>query len=172
MKARLKLSLCALVLMSTGMASQAQQQPQPAQPAQKPAQVAAPRGLSAQQQAALDKQDQDIAQAALNIVRMIDQGKTSEVWDDASPVAKRIISHDDFQRRIASDRALLGTPGMRMPLGVKHLRYDGSGNLPAGAYINVSFDTQFSKHNRSALEMVTLILDSDNIWRFAGYTVR
>lgn len=168
MKARLKLSLCALVLMSTGMASQAQQQ---AQPVQKPAQPATPRGLSKEQQAALDKQDQDIAQAALNIVRMIDESKMSEVWDDASPVAKQIISREAFQQRIANDRALLGAPGMRMPLGVKHFRYDGSGNLPAGAYINVSFDTQFSKNSRSALEMVTFILDSDNIWRFAGYSV-
>lgn len=168
MNARIKPSLGALLLISTSVACQAQQAPAP----QQPIQSAAARSLTKEQQDALDKQDQDIAQVALAIVRLIDQSKTGEVWDQASPIAKQIISRDDFTKKITHDRAPLGTPGMRMPMGVKHYHYDGSGNMPAGAYINILFDTQFSQASRSAREMVTFILDSDKVWRFVGYSVR
>jgi uncharacterized protein YneR len=61
---------------------------------------------------------------------------------------------------------------MRMPMGVRHLRYDGTGNMPAGAFINVAFDTQFSNARQGSREMVTFMLDQDNMWRFVGYAVR
>jgi len=57
-------------------------------------------------------------------------------------------------------------------MGVKHYRYDGTGNMPAGAYINILFDTQFGQASQSSREMVTFILDSDKVWRFVGYSVR
>ncbi|SAL27652.1 membrane protein [Caballeronia arvi] len=168
MKARITLSLGALLLLWSSIACQAQQ----AQPAPQPPQAAAARPLTKEQQAALDKQDQDIAQVASAIVRLIDQNKSAEVWDQGSPIAKQIISRDDFVKKVTRDRSPLGSPGIRMPMGVKHYRYDGTGNMPAGAYINVLFDTQFSQAPQSSREMVTFILDSDNIWRFVGYTVR
>ncbi|AET94422.1 putative secreted protein (plasmid) [Burkholderia sp. YI23] len=168
MKARITLSLGTLLLISSSIACQAQQtQPAPQQPPS-----AAARSLTKEQQAALDKQDQDIAQAASAIVGLIDQNKAGEVWDDASPIAKQIISRDDFIRKVVHDRAPLGTPGLRMPMGVKHYRYDGTGNMPAGAYINVLFDTQYSQARQSSREMVTFILDADNVWRFVGYSLR
>jgi hypothetical protein len=170
MKTSMKLWLAALSLMSFGVVSEAQEsiEYERAQQTRQPA----VRMLTSEQQAALDKQDRDIDQAAMNIVRLIDQGKAADVWETASPVAKKIISRDDFATKIAHDRSALGTPGMRMPLGVRHLRYDGSGNMPAGAFINVSFDTQFGDTPRSMHEMVTFILDADNTWRFVGYAVR
>ncbi|SAK46980.1 membrane protein [Caballeronia catudaia] len=172
MKARITLSLGALLLLSTSIACQAQQaQPAPQQP-QAAAEAAAARPLTKEQQAALDKQDQDVAQVASAIIRLIDQNKSGEVWDQGSPIAKQIISRDDFVKKITRDRGPLGAPGIRMPMGVKHYRYDGTGNMPAGAYINVLFDTQFSQAPQSSREMVTFILDSDNVWRFVGYTVR
>jgi hypothetical protein len=44
--------------------------------------------------------------------------------------------------------------------------------MPAGAYLNILFDTQFSQASQSSREMVTFILDSDKVWRFVGYSVR
>lgn len=168
MKTSTRLALGVLSL-SFGIASEAQQQ---TPPVQQSVQSPAPRSLTKEQQALLDKQDQAIAQAALDIVRMIDENKSAAVWDEASPVARQIISRDAFVQKVAHDRAALGAPGMRMPMGSRHYRYDGSGNLPAGAYINVRFDTQFTQAGRSASEMVTFILDSDDNWRFVGYSVR
>ena len=168
MKARIVRSLTALLLISAGIACHAQQ----TQPAPQPHPSPAARSLTPEQQAALDKRDQDVAQVASAIVRLIDRNETGQVWDQGSALAKRIISRDDFMKKVTHDRAQLGAPGMRMPLGVKHYRYDGTGNLPAGAYINVFFDTQFSQANQTSREMVTFILDPDNVWRFVGYSVR
>jgi hypothetical protein len=170
MNTSMKLWLAALSLMSFGVVSEAQQslEHKRAQQAQQPF----VQSITPEQQAALDRQDQEIAQVALNIVRMIDQGKIGEVWDNASPVGKQVISRDDFLKKVMRDRGALGAPGMRMPMGVRHLRYDGSGKMPAGSFINVSFDTQFSNAPQSAREMVTFVLDADNNWRFVGYAIR
>ncbi|SAK62147.1 membrane protein [Caballeronia glebae] len=167
MKASINLSLAALLLISTSIACQAQQAP-PAQQQNRPPVV---RALTPEQQASLDKQDQDIGQAAMEIIKLIDQDKAGVVWDQGSPLAKQIVSRDDFMKKVAQDRSPLGQPGLRMPMGVRHYRYDGSGNIPAGAYINVRFDTQFSRSNRTRSETVSFILDSDRVWRFVGYSV-
>ena len=168
MKSRFSVSLAAFLLFSAGVACHAQQ----TQPAQQAVQPAATRSLTKEQQAALDQQDRDIAQVASSIIRLIDQNKAGDVWDQASPIAKQIVSHKDFMKKIAHDRLPLDAPGLRMPMGVKHYRYDGTGNMPAGAYINILFDTQFSQASQSSREMVTFILDSDKVWRFVGYSVR
>ncbi|VXC98240.1 conserved exported hypothetical protein [Burkholderia sp. 8Y] len=128
--------------------------------------------LTREQQAGLDKQDHDIAQMADVIVKMIDQNKTGEVWDAGSAVAKKVITREDFVNKVTHDRAALGTAAMRMPMGVKHLHFDGTGNMPAGWFMSVSFDTQFSQARQSAREVVTFVLDPDRVWRFAGYSVR
>ncbi len=161
MKASIRFSLAAFLLISSSIACHAQE-----------TQSSATRSLTKEQQAALDKQDQDIAQVASQIIALIDQNRAGDVWDQASPIAKQIISRDDFMKKVARDRSPLGAPGLRMPMGVKHYRYDGTGNMPAGAYINILFDTQFGQASQSSREMVTFILDSDKIWRFVGYSVR
>jgi hypothetical protein len=168
MKSRISAALATLLFFSAGIACRAQQSQLP----QNPTQSAAPRSLTKEQQTALDQQDRDIAQVASAVVTLIDQNKAGEVWDQASPIAKQIISRDDFMKKVARDRSPLGAPGLRMPMGEKHYRYDGTGNLPAGAYINVLYDTQFSQPGQSSREMVTFFLDSDKVWRFAGYSVR
>jgi hypothetical protein len=133
MNTRLTIWLAALLLMSLSVFCNAQEAPRGLTP-----------GLTPEQQAALDQRDQNVSQAALNIVRFIDGDKIGEIWDTASQMGKKIISRDDFIKKIAQERSALGTPGMRMPMGLKHLHFDGTGNLPAGAFINVAFDTQFS----------------------------
>lgn len=169
MKTNTKLWVSGISLTSLLMSSTITAHAQQTQPA--PQQNRAP-SLTREQQASLDKLDQDIAEAATAIVRMIDQNKAGEVWDGSSAVAKKIISREDFVNKVTRDRAALGTPGMRMPLGVKHLQFDGTGNMPAGSFMNVAFDTQFSEARQSSRESVTFMLDPDRRWRFVGYSVR
>ncbi|WP_157056157.1 DUF4019 domain-containing protein [Candidatus Burkholderia verschuerenii] len=168
----MKLWLAALSLMSFGVVSEAQEslEYKRAQQAQQP-QERAVQSLTREQQEALDKQDQAIAQVALDIVIMIDADKVGEVWDNASLIGKKVITRDDFIAKVAHDRGALGAPGMRMPMGLRYLRYDGTGNMPAGAFVNVAFDTQFANAPQSSREMVTFMLGQDNIWRFVGYAI-
>ncbi|KMZ13320.1 Membrane-fusion protein [Candidatus Burkholderia humilis] len=169
MNLRMKLWLAALLLMSFGVVSEAQetQQYKQAQQAQQPAK----RSLTREQQAALDQQDQALGQAALVLIKMIDENKASELWDTSSAITHKIVSRSDFVAKVASDRAALGTPGTRMPLGVRHLQTDGSGGAPADLYVNVAFDTRFSKTPRNMQEIITFVLEADNTWRFAGYSI-
>ncbi|MDR5740369.1 MULTISPECIES: DUF4019 domain-containing protein [unclassified Caballeronia] len=158
------LSLMSLLVSAGGTAQAQQTQPAP-QPRPAPS-------LTREQQANLDKLDQDIAEAAIAIVKLIDQNKPGEVWDGASAVAKKIITREDFVNKVTRDRAALGAPGIRMPMGVKHLQFDGTGNMPAGSFMSVAFETQFSDARQSSRESVTFILDPDRRWRFVGYAVR
>jgi hypothetical protein len=165
----MKLLLAALSLMSCGIVSEAQdtQRYKQAQEAQKPVK----RALTRDEQAALDQQDQALGQAALVIMKMIDENKAGAVWDTSSAITRKITSRSQFLSKLASDRAPLGTPGVRMPLGVHHLRADGSGGTPAGLYVNAVFDTRYSGAPRNVQEMVTFVLEADNVWRFAGYSL-
>lgn len=162
MKTSTKLWLSGISSMSFCIACQAQPVPQ----------TGPAPSLTREQQAGLDKQDQDIAEMAGTIVKMIDQNKAGDVWDVSSDVAKRVIAREDFVSKVSRDRATLGTPGMRMPMGVKHLHFDGTGNMPAGWFMSVTFDTQFSQPQQPSREVVTFILDADRSWRFVGYSVR
>jgi hypothetical protein len=170
----MKIWLAALSLMSFGIVSKAEESVEykRAQQAQQQAQRSAVQSLTREQQEQLDKLDQTIAQVAFDIVKMIDARKVGEVWDSGSPVGKKVITRDDFIAKVEHDRGALGAPGIRMPMGLRHLRYDGTGNMPAGAFINVAFDTQFANAPQSSREMVTFMLDRDNIWRFVGYAIR
>jgi hypothetical protein len=156
MKTSTKQWLSALSLMSFGIVSLAQPAP----------------SLTPEQQAGLDKQDRDVAQLADVIVKMIDENKAGDVWDASSAVAKKVITREGFVTKVSQDRGALGKPGLRMPMGVKHLHFDGTGNMPAGWFMSVAFDTQFSQARQSAREVVTFVLDADKVWRFAGYSVR
>jgi hypothetical protein len=172
MNTKMKLWLAALSLMSFGVASAAQeiQQQKQAQQAQQ-AQQPVKRALTSEQQALLDQQDQALGQAALVLIKKIDENKAGEVWDISSAVTHKIVSRQDFIARVGSQRAVLGTAGTRMPLGVHHLRIDGKSGVPAGLYVNVAFDTRFSGAARNVQEMVSFVLDADNVWRFAGYSI-
>ncbi|MEZ2353772.1 DUF4019 domain-containing protein [Caballeronia sp. RCC_10] len=94
------------------------------------------------------------------------------VWDGSSAVAKKIISREDFANKVTRDRAALGTPGMRMPLWVRHLQFDGTGNMPAGSFMSWPSITQFDQARQSSRESVTSMLHPDRRWRFVGYSVR
>jgi hypothetical protein len=88
----IRLCVVTLSLLSVGVLSHAQRA-QPNLGAQQPQPVM--RQLTREQQAALDKEDYDVAQLASIIIKTIDENKVGEVWDTASPLAKRIISRDD-----------------------------------------------------------------------------
>jgi hypothetical protein len=169
MNSKMKIWLVGLSLMSFGIVSAAQENDRQKQVQQ--AQQPIKRSLTSEQQALLDQQDQALGQAALVLIKKLDENKAGEVWDISSSVTHKIVSRADFIARVASERAALGTPGTRMPLGVHHLRTDGKNGPPAGLYVNVTFDTRFSGAPRNVQEMLTFVLEADNVWRFAGYSI-
>lgn len=160
-----RLFLCALLMGFVGVASA---QDKPAQAQQKPA----AQQLTPEQRAAIQKQDQVLVKYAESIVAMIDNGQSGQVWDQASDVAKRSVSRDQFVKATESDRAELGKMTSRKIEGVTRAVSNGKEKLPAGLYVNVNFATQFSKEAKPTRELVSFHLDSDKKWRLSGYTVR
>lgn len=160
-----RLILCVLLV---GVAGAASAQSQPAQAQQKPA----ARQLTPEQRAAMQKQNQELVKYSESIVAMIDNGQSGQVWDQASDVAKKSVSRDQFVKATEADRAKLGNVTSRKVEGVTRAVSDGKGKLPAGVYVNVNFATQFSKQAKPTGELVSFHLDGDKKWRLSGYTVR
>ena len=85
-----RLLVCALLIGAAGIASA---QTQPASTPQTPA----ARQLTPEQRAAIQKQNQVLVKYAESIVAMIDNGQSGQVWDQASDVAKKSASRDQFE---------------------------------------------------------------------------
>ena len=160
-----RLLVCALLIGATGIASA---QTQPASTPQTPA----ARQLTPEQRAAIQKQNQVLVKYAESIVAMIDNGQSGQVWDQASDVAKKSASRDQFTKATESDRAKLGKMTSRKLEGVTRALSNGKEKLPEGLYVNVNFATRFSNEAKPIRELVSFHLDSDKKWRLSGYTVR
>lgn len=160
-----RLLVCALLIGVAGIASA---QTQPASTPQTPA----ARQLTPEQRAAIQKQNQVLVKYAESIVAMIDNGQSGQVWDQASDVAKKSASRDQFTKATESDRAKLGKMTSRKLEGVTRALSNGKEKLPEGLYVNVNFATKFSNEAKPIRELVSFHLDSDKKWRLSGYTVR
>jgi len=160
-----RLLVCALLIGAAGIASA---QTQPASTPQTPA----ARQLTPEQRAAIQKQNQVLVKYAESIVAMIDNGQSGQVWDQASAVAKKSASRDQFTKATESDRAKLGKMTSRKLEGVTRALSNGKEKLPEGLYVNVNFATRFSNEAKPIRELVSFHLDSDKKWRLSGYTVR
>jgi hypothetical protein len=159
------------LLSCMGVAS-AQQQPAARPQAARPVAAAPAPKLTPEQQAAVAKQDAEISSAALRIAQMVDQGKTGEVYDMASATAKKVVTRQDFINGITADRAKVGAPTGRSKPVVTRTRSEGTAQIPAGLYLNVSFPTKFAKLAQPVRELVSFRLDEDKVWRLTGYSLR
>ncbi len=160
----LRFSVLASLLLVTTVAS--------AQQAATPAPAAQAQQLTAEQQAQVARQDAEMSGAAAQVIQLMDQGKSAEIWDGASPVAKAVVNRQDFVTQIAADRTRLGAPTERKQVAVTRAAYAAGGAVPAGNYINVVFATRFANAAEPVRELVSFHLDEDKIWRVSGYSVR
>ncbi|MER3547132.1 MAG: hypothetical protein C4338_05820 [Rhodanobacteraceae bacterium] len=164
---RLILPAALLVLAGSAFAQQPAQNTAPAAASSK----AAPQ-LTPEQKAALIKQNQQMATNAQAVAQLIDQGKISDVWDQASPVAKQAVTKDAFVSGVTAQRKQVGSLVSRKLAGVTRTVSKGDQKLPAGYYINVIFASQFSNAKQPVRELVSYHYDSDKVWRLSGYTLR
>lgn len=158
-----RLFLCALLAGTLGIA---QAQDKPATTQQQPE-----AQLTPEQRAQIQKQNQALVKYAESIVAMIDKGQAGQVWDQASEVARKAVSRDQFIQATEADRAKLGPVTSRKVAAVTRAVSKG-GELPAGNYISVNFATTFGKNAQPVRELVSFHSDSDQQWRLSGYTVR
>ena len=164
--------LIAAMLASTTSASARQ----PVQPARAPLLQPQPpvkqQQLTPEQQAQVTRQNAQMGKAAAQVIQLVDQNRTAEVWEGASVVAKSVVSKDNFVRQVSSDRQKLGAPSERKQVGVTRAAYAAGGQVPAGNYINVVYATRFASTPKPVRELVSFHLDNDKTWRVSGYSLR
>lgn len=138
-----------------------------------PAQPAAPPKSAepAPENAQLVKQDAQMAAAGLRAAQLVDAGRSGELWDGASEVAKKAVTREAFVRQIGAERARLGALVGRGVASVARVRYGAGAQVPAGVYVNVSFPSRFANAPQPIRELVSLRLDDDRTWRVVGYHV-
>ncbi|WP_394687798.1 DUF4019 domain-containing protein [uncultured Xanthomonas sp.] len=147
----------------------------PAAPAAAPAAAPkpAPRHAAAAAPAPgpLAKQDAQMAQAGLRAAQLVDAGRTGELWDGASVVAKKAVTRAVFVREIDAARARLGALLGRGVASVARVQYAAGSQVPPGTYVNISFPSRFANAPQPVPELVSLRLDEDKTWRLVGYHV-
>ena len=165
-----KFAFASLLLAFAGAAT-AQQA---AAPARAPVQSAqsAQQQLTPEQQAQIARQDAEMSKAAAQVVQMVDQNKTAEVWAGASPVAKDAATQGEFVKQIALDRKTVGAVAERKQAAITRSVFPAGGEVPAGNYVNVVYVTKFANSPQPVRELVSFHLDTDQTWRVAGYSLR
>jgi hypothetical protein len=157
-----RLLLCALLAGTVGIANA---QNQPATTQQQPA----ARQLTPEQRAAIRKRNQAIVDYANQIVRQVDNGQYTQVWDGMSEVGKQAVARDQFARTVEQQRKPLGPVTSRRLAALYLSTSDGSKTLPAGTYLNVRYLTRFAAGAQPKNELVSFHLDGDHKWRLSGY---
>jgi hypothetical protein len=161
-----KFALASLLLTFVGAVS-AQQTTKPA-----PAPTQGTQQLTPEQQAQLARQNAEMVKAAAQVVQLVDQNKTAEVWGGASAVAKGLVTVEEFVKQIGLDRQKVGAFTERKPLAVTRAAYAAGGQVPAGNYVNVVYATKFANSPQPVRELISFHLDNDQVWRVAGYSLR
>ena len=131
---------------------------------------------SAQTQAPAAMTADGFVNGAAQILTLLSQGKTAEVWQAASPEMQKREKKDVFVKSIDSKYAGIGTITGRQWVAVNRLTAGeptatSKNPVPAGQYVNVMFVTS-TNTNRALTERVTFYLDKDNNWRPMGFVVQ
>jgi len=129
-------------------------------------------GLTLEQRERLAQQDEQMRQAGLQVMALVDANAIGQIWDGASQVMKELVPREEFVRQIEADRTRLGVVSGRSSPEITRSRSDGSDNVPEGLYINIAAMTRFADMPEPVRELVSFRFDEDQIWRVTGYSLR
>lgn len=115
----------------------------------------------------------NLMRGGLQVIQMVDQGKVGELWDGATPAAKKRVSRADFVRQVGQSRSPLGAAQQRTWVAINRQTVANEDAELAGQYVNVEYETRFANiTDRAVREMTTFRLDRDGSWRLSGYVLR
>jgi len=107
--------------------------------------------------------------AAHNWLAVVDAGKYSESWNDASQYFKGAIMKEQWEQSLRAVRTPFGNLLSRV-LQSKTFKTSLPG-APDGQYVVIQFQSSF-ENKKSAIETVTPMLDKDGNWRVSGYYIK
>ncbi len=107
--------------------------------------------------------------AALHFLELVDSGQYEQSWHDAASYLKQDIPLEEWQTRLPKVREAAGKLIDRRQKKYLYTRKPKKG-VPEGEYMVYIYASRFE--NRDDLsETVTVMLETDNSWRVAGYFI-
>jgi hypothetical protein len=107
--------------------------------------------------------------AAQAWLQLVDDGKYTESWNEASEYFKRAVTKEQWEQAVKAAREPLGKTISRQ-LRSKQYATTLPG-APDGEYVVIQFDTSFT-NKKTAVETITPMLDKDGTWRVSGYYIK
>jgi hypothetical protein len=123
--------------------------------------AASPAGLSAD----------ELLESATGVLKEIDAGHYTAVWNSAALFVKADIPRDEFVTTIRRARVSLGAIDHRGWSSVVRIQYEHATHIPNGLYANVDFSTMLGD-GRIIYELLSFKLESDGLWHLTGYVPR
>ena len=118
---------------------------------------------------AADKPEDAAQTAAESWLKLVDDGKYAESWEQAAKLFKGAVKQADWSQMIGNVRTPLGKLVSRK---LKSREYtEKLPGAPDGKYVVIQYDSVFEK-KASAVETVTPMVDPDGAWRVSGYFIR
>lgn len=109
------------------------------------------------------------AGAAKTWLKLVDEGKYPESWDQAAQYFKNAITRGQWKTSLESVRSPLGKVLSR---NLKSKQYTKTlPGAPDGEYVVIQYETSF-KNKQHAIETITPMLDKDGKWRVSGYYIK
>jgi hypothetical protein len=102
-------------------------------------------------------------------LELIDAGKTGEAWDHTAASLKSAVTRSDWVGGVSEIRKPYGKLVSRTPS--RFARTHTLPDAPQGDYAIVEYESTFAG-GKSALEQLTWKLESDGVFRIAGYFIR
>ena len=107
--------------------------------------------------------------AAADWLVLIDSGNLAGSWEQAASSFKRTVTTQQWVQASAAVRNPLGTTKQRQEKTAKFTRT--LPGAPDGQYVLLQFQAAF-ENKASAVETVTVALDTDDTWRVAGHFIK
>ena len=106
--------------------------------------------------------------AAEAFLSLIDEGNYQQSWTEASSWIRTHLDAAQWEAHVGNYRRPLGKVSSRSLSTVEF--HDSLEEMPSGSYAFVFFDS-VREGNRTAKEMVGLMLEEDSSWRVIGYQI-
>ena len=117
-----------------------------------------------------DSTKESNAQKASDVwLSMVDEGRYSESWQDASAAFKNAVDESQWETALTASRKPLGKVLSRKAISKTYTKT--LPGAPDGEYVVIQYQTCFD-NKEAAIETVTPALESDGAWRVSGYYIQ
>jgi Protein of unknown function (DUF4019) len=114
--------------------------------------------------------EKDAEAAARAWLAGVDAGKYGASWDAASQLFRKAMTRTQWEDALVKVRAPLAAVLSRKLKSVTFTKE--LPGAPAGEYVVIQYDTDFSGRPGGAIETVTPAKESDGTWRVSGYYIK